>query len=126
MRLLIDECVADPVADAFGDRGYEIHYARDECPEATDQGVQHHADQIDAIVVTWNIKDFRGLLRPRRGRVDNQSHLGRLDFKCKEALGPERVVELGDLIDAAYAIHRRARTDRFIVRITSKYVSFYR
>ena len=127
MRLLIDECVPDPVADAFGDRGHEIRFARVECPQTPDQGVQHHADQIDAIVVTWNIRDFRHLPRSRQTQPDrSESHLGRIDFHCKEVLGSERVMELGDLIDTAYDIHQQAMTNRFVVRITADYITFRR
>ena len=125
MRLLMDECVPDLVADALGDLGHEIHFARDECPEAPDHGVQHHADQIGAIVVTWNIKHFRQL--PRSHRTDrSESHLGRIDFRCEEALGAGRVVELGNLIDTAYAMHQEVSTERFFVRITTQYITFFR
>jgi len=125
MRLLMDECVPDLVADAFGDRGHEIHFARDECPEAADHGVQHHADQIGAIVVMWNIRHFRQL--PRSHRTDrSESRLGRIDFKCEEALGAGRVVELGNLIDTAYAMHQAVSTERFFVRITTQYITFFR
>lgn len=125
MRLLVDECVPDLVAYAFGDRGHEIRFARDECPEAPDHGVQHHADQIGAIVVTWNIRHFRQL--PRSRRTDqSESRLGRIDFRCEEALGAGRVVELGNLIDTAYAMHQEVSAERFFVRVTTRYITFFR
>ena len=36
------------------------------------------------------------------------------------------MVKLGELIDTAYDIHQRATTDRFIVRITTAYITFRR
>jgi len=88
MRLLIDENVPDSTAKAFEARGHETIYVRDDNSRARDQAVARIAELRGAIVVTWNVRHFRPIIRKRLGITRRSTRqMGLIGFRCDESIG---------------------------------------
>ena len=62
MLLLIDENVPDQVAAIYRARGHEVLLVRDLFPAGTaDEVIARRANDLGAVVVTWNYRHFRAL-----------------------------------------------------------------
>lgn len=123
MRLLIDENVPDSTAKAFEALGHETIYVRDENSRAPDQAVARIAELRGAIVVTWNIRHFRPILRQRLGITRRSAQqMGLIGFRCDESLGAQRVKETGSLIEDAFNTGQHVSSDSIAVTVTTEEV----
>jgi predicted nuclease of predicted toxin-antitoxin system len=118
MRLLIDENVPTSVAIYFESRGHEVHFVREVLPAGTpDPVVATIGDRLSAIVVTWD-RDFDQIVR--RVPVGNRAafrRLGRISFRCNEALGLTLLKRWIDLLEFHYEQALKASDFRMIVQI---------
>jgi hypothetical protein len=63
MRFLLDEHAPNVLAEFLADRGHEVYFARERVPAgAHDRLIVAAANQLGAIVITWNFKHFRRLI----------------------------------------------------------------
>jgi predicted nuclease of predicted toxin-antitoxin system len=102
MRLLVDENVPRSVSEVFREHGHEIIFVKYALGEGTaDQAIATYANEIDAIVVTWNHRHFkRWVSRAAQG----QRHVGRISFRLEEVRGAQRARQCMPLIEAEYAL----------------------
>ena len=120
MRLLIDENVPDSTAKAFEARGHETIYVRDDNSRARDQAVARIAELRGAIVVTWNVRHFRPILRKRLGTTRRSAQqMGLIGFRCDESIGAQRVNEIGSLIEHAFNTGQQVSSDSVSVTVTT-------
>lgn len=128
MRLLIDEDVPRSVADLFQERGHEVILVRDVLlPGTPDPVVAAAGDQMEAIVVTWNQKDFRSLVaRAPIGTRQMFRNLGRISFKCNESRGRSRVETVIESIEFEYEQCVKRRDPRLIMEIGESYFRVHR
>jgi len=123
MRLLIDENVPDSTAKAFEARGHETIYVRDDNARARDQAIARIAELRGAIVVTWNVRHFRPIIRKRLGISRQSVHqMGLIGFRCDESIGARRVKEIGSLIEYAFSTGQRVSSDSVAVTVTTEEV----
>jgi predicted nuclease of predicted toxin-antitoxin system len=119
MRLLIDENVPESVTDYFRSRGHEVHHVRDlSLAGSPDPIIAAIGDRMDAIVVTWNRRDFRRLApRVSREGAARFRKLGRITFRCNEAQGRRRCVEVIDIIEGEFARAQSRPDKRLLMEI---------
>jgi hypothetical protein len=122
MRLLLDECVPDAVARVFRERGHEVILAREVALAATpDPAINADAEVLDAIVVTWNRKDFKADNRRKPDRnVRRYKRAGWIIFKCPEPQGEHRLRQLMPEVEFCYARSRARGDRRFMMEIHSE------
>lgn len=121
MRLLIDENVPDSTDKAFEARGHETIYVRDDNSRARDQAVARIAELRGAIVVTWNVRHFRPIIRKRLGMTRRSAHqMGLIGFRCDESIGAKRVKEIGSLIEYAFSTGQQVSSDSVAVTVTTE------
>jgi predicted nuclease of predicted toxin-antitoxin system len=121
--LLIDENVPDSVARYFRERGHRVTLVREILPRGTaDPIVALVGDELRAVVVTWNHKDFKRLIAriPESGRRRFRN-LGLITFRCSEANGRRRVEELIEWIEFEYAQAQRLPHQRLMLEIGESY-----
>lgn len=123
--LLIDENVPESVAIFLKERGHEIHYVRDLfLPGTPDPVIATAGDQLGAVVVTWNHRDFKKLAaRIPRGGQTRLRRLGRINFRCQEAKGLQRIQQVIDIIEAEYDRAGQRRDKRLLIEVTTTTVS---
>lgn len=91
-RFLIDENVPESVAGFLRSRGHDVALVRDELTAGVpDSVVAKVAEEMQCIIVTWNVKDFRKEVR-RFG-------FGMLAFRCAEIDGRRRIEEEIEIIE---------------------------
>ena len=119
MRLLIDEDVPQSVADLFVERGHEVILVRDILlPGTPDPVIAAMGDEMEAIVVTWNQKDFRRLAsRTPRGTRQMFRRLGRISFRCNQARGRARLAQVIESIEFEYVQSTRLSDSRLLMEI---------
>lgn len=67
MLLLVDNDVPDAVASFFSERGHGVELARNVFPLQTpDPMIARRADQVGAVIATWNRSHFKSLLLRHR------------------------------------------------------------
>jgi len=110
MRLVTDEMVPDSIGVFLEGRRHKVYRVRDSLmPGTPDDGVARFANQVDAIVVTWNVRDFRQLVgRKHHARFPKA---GMISFTCEEADGLKRLEGMISLIEAEFA-HLQTRPDK--------------
>jgi len=84
VRPLIDENVPTSVSEFFLDRGHEVLLVRDVLlPGTPDAVIAAVGDQMEAIVVTWNYRDFDRLVsRVPEGSRRTFRRLGRISLSA--------------------------------------------
>ncbi|MEA2641644.1 MAG: hypothetical protein QOF51_3038 [Chloroflexota bacterium] len=119
MLILADENVPDSVAEFFRERGHEVHLVRELFLGGTpDPVIARIGDEMGAIIVTWNHKDFKHLAaRIPSGEAARLRNLGRISFRCNEAHGRRRAEELIDLIEFEYAQVQQRHDRRLMIEI---------
>jgi predicted nuclease of predicted toxin-antitoxin system len=119
MLLLIDENVPASVSDFFRQRGHDVRLVRDLfLPGTADPVIAKLGDELGAIVVTWNHRDFKKLVtRVPKGSGPALRRLGRINFRCNEKNGRRRAEELIDWIEFEYSQVQKKRDKRLIVEI---------
>lgn len=91
-RFLVDENVPESVTTFLRSRGHTVSLVREELTAGVpDPVVAKVAEEMQSIIVTWNVKDFRREVR-RFG-------FGMLAFKCSEVDGRRRVEEEIEIIE---------------------------
>ncbi len=123
MLLLIDENTPDSVARFFRERGHQVTLVRDILPRGTpDQIVALVGDELHAVVVTWNHKDFKRLVSriPEGGRRRFRN-LGRITFRCSEAHGRQRLEELIEWVEFEYVQAQKSPDKRMMLEIGETY-----
>jgi len=102
-RFLVDENVPESVVEFLRSRQHEVALVRDELTAgAPDPVVAKVAEEMQSIIVTWNVKDFRKEVR-RFG-------FGMLAFRCSEVDGRRRIAEEIEIIE--FELMRCERDDR--------------
>jgi predicted nuclease of predicted toxin-antitoxin system len=119
MVLIIDENVPVQVADFFRERGHLVIQVRDFLDVGvSDESIASRADELMAVVVTWD-RDFKRLVgRVPIGERLRFRRLGRISFDCRPERGRRRAEQLIDYIEFAYEVESRRRDRRLIVEIT--------
>lgn len=128
MRLLIDENVPRSVVDLFAERGHDVILVRDRLlPGTPDPVVAAIGDEMGAIIVTWNRKDFRALAsRYSVSSGRSLRNLGRIIFRCNEAHGRRRLAEFIELIEFEYEQSQSRRDKGLMVEIGESYFRLQR
>ena len=123
MHLLVDENVPDSVAQFFKERGHTVTLVRDILPRGTpDQIVALVGDELRAVIVTWNHKDFKRLASriPEKGRQQFRN-LGRITFRCSEAHGRQRLEALIEWVEFEYGQAQKTPDKRMMLEIGESY-----
>ena len=129
MKLLIDENVPASVTRLFEDRGHDVVHALDLfLPGEKDEVLAAVADREEAIVVTWNAKDFRAITARKapKGTRAKLRNLGWIFFRCKEPRGLERLEACLDLIVFEFNRARGKTDSRVFVEIAENFVKIHR
>jgi predicted nuclease of predicted toxin-antitoxin system len=119
MTLLIDECVPHSVARVFEERGHKVIFVTEAlAAQAPDPIIAVAGDRLDAIVVTWNHKDFKRLTaRVPEDNVIRFRKLGRISFRVNEAYGALRARELIEWIEFEYAQVQKRADKRLLIEV---------
>lgn len=119
MRLIVDECVPRSVAEFLAERGHEIIYVVDALSSGTpDPIIAAFGDRNDAIVVTWNARDFKALTgRIPAGNRRRFRRLGLMLFRCPEPQARRRIEEFIASIEFEHEQCRQRRDCRLFVEI---------
>jgi predicted nuclease of predicted toxin-antitoxin system len=129
MTLLIDENVPRSVTDFFRERGHDVQLVTDLLAAGTpDPVVATAAEEISAIVVTWNHKDFKKLVSRIPSTVKNRRLVkaGRITFRCHEAKGRKRIEEEIASIEFEYQQSITRGDQRLMVEIGDSQLKFIR
>ena len=119
MLLLIDENVPESVSEVFRKHGHDVRLVRDVLGSATpDQVIAEVGNALSAIVVTWNIKDFKKLAGRRPDDQRRLRNLGRIGFRCPEAKGAARAEASMNRIEFEYQEAQKRPDKRVMITIT--------
>lgn len=123
MILLIDENVPESVTRLLKDRGHDVRLVRELLPAGTpDPVIAVVGNDLGAIVVTWNHKDFKKLVaRVPRATQASLRKLGRINFRCHEARGRQRLEEMIEWVEFEYAQVQKKKDKRLMVEIGETY-----
>ena len=122
MRLLIDENVPDAVADIYRERGHEVLLVRDLFPAGTaDEVIARRANELEAVVVTWNYKHFRALAARKTSRGSfRYPRLGLITYEIPYPEGVERTQRHIRLVENEYD-YTQEQSERLHVHIGLTY-----
>jgi hypothetical protein len=129
VKFLIDENVPSSVARFLVDRGHEVIHALDLfLPGEKDEVLASVADREEAIVVTWNAKDFRAITTRRapKGTRATLRKLGWICFRCKEPRGRGRLEDCMDLVEFEYERAQSHKDARVFIEIAENSVKILR
>jgi hypothetical protein len=120
MLLLIDEDVPDSVASFFRERGHDVRLVRDLfLPATPDPVIAALGNELGAIIVTWNHKDFKKLAAQIPiGQCQRFRNLGRINFLCRETRGRQRAEANIESIEFEYHQAQRRPDRRLLIEIT--------
>jgi predicted nuclease of predicted toxin-antitoxin system len=123
--LLIDENVPDSVTNFLRERGHDIKEVRElSLAGSPDPIVAAAGDRLEAVVVTFNHRDFKKLAaRIGKGGQARLRRLGRINFRCAESKGRQRVEQVIDIIEMEYERASRRRDKRLLIDVTTTTVS---
>lgn len=116
MPILVDINVRDDVAEVFCERGHDVVLARNRMDDtAPDEEIVVLADELAAIVVTWD-KDFSRLISRRLIGRQRFRYAGRISFiGCRYEIGRRRLERFIELIEVEWALAQGRRDKRLIV-----------
>ena len=125
MRFIIDHNAPDSVAAFLRARGHEVFLVREILmPDAPDPVIAAMGDDLEAIVVTWNHKDFKALAsRMPTGTRATFRRLGRISLRCRAPRAVQRLEVAIDYIEFEYARRQRLRDRRLIIEISDTSVT---
>ncbi|MDQ4044036.1 MAG: DUF5615 family PIN-like protein [Chloroflexota bacterium] len=120
IRFLTDNNVPDSVGRYLAERGHEVIRVRDILlPESEDVIIAAIGDQLEAIVVTWDYRDFRALTTQMpEGTRARFRKLGLLTLRCNAPTAARRVAAVIQYIEFEYAERQRLQDRRFMMDIT--------
>ena len=125
MRLVTDEMVPDSIGDFLVGRRHTVLRVREHLLQGTsDDGVARFANQSDAIVLTWNVKDFNRLLNRKMHRQYPKA--GLISFNCEEASGKDRLEQFIVVIDAEFAFLQTLGDKRLFLDIAAGHLRIHR
>lgn len=128
-RFIIDENVQKSIADGFRRRGHEVLFVGDELPKRmTDRRLADLADELAAMVVTYNSGHFKALIsrQPAKGDPQPRRNASVLFLECKIPRGPQRIEACLDIIEYELARSRLHADDRVIIEIRNDKVIIHR
>ncbi len=119
MLFLIDENVPQSVAAFFRSRGHDVRLVTEFIlPGTPDPVIASAADQLSAIVVTWNHKHFKALAaKIPEDNVQRFRNLSRVNFRCPESQGRHRAEAVIDAIEFEYRQAQNRRDKRLLMEI---------
>ncbi len=128
MRVVIDADVPNSVVEFLRSRGHDIQLSREILVEdSPDPLIAKTASDLQAVVVTWNRKDFMSLARRKRGPTGAytypEMHLITFD-NCTHDEGLRRLQQLIKEIEWAYTVRVEQKVQRLIVVIGRTFVKF--
>lgn len=129
MRFLIDENVPASVTHFLRNRGHDVIHALDLfLPGELDEVIAAVAAQHEAIVVTWNRKDFKKITARRApaGSREKLRKLGWITFKCKEPDGRRRIETVIDAIEFEHQQALSRHDKRVFVEIHAEFFKVFR
>ena len=123
--LLIDENVPESVTTFLRERGHDIKYVRElSLAGSPDPIVAAAGDRLEAVVVTFNHRDFKKLAaRVAKGGEARLRRLGRINLRCREPKGRQRIEQVIDIIEMEYERANRRRDKRLLIDVTETTVS---
>jgi len=129
IRFLIDENVPASVWRYLQDQGHDVVHALDLfLPGEADDVLAAVADRQQALIVTWNLKDFRRITARRapRGSRQRLRNLGWISFKCKEPRGRDRIEKVLGAIEFEHREAQRRHDSRVFVEIHGDFFKVFR
>jgi len=119
MPILIDRNVPEDVAGLFIDRGHRVEFSRTFLgPDAPDERIAARADDLAAIVVTWDKGFSRLIARAAIGHRQPYRHAGRISFvDCRYQIGRRRLERYIEVIELEWSRAQERRDQRLIVTI---------
>ena len=120
MLLLIDENVPDSVAQFFRERGHDVRLVRDLfLPGTADPVIASVGNDLGAIIVTWNHKDFKKLATQIPiGHRQRFRNLGRINFRCNEVQGRRRAESNIESIEFEFMQAQKRPDKRLLIEIS--------
>ncbi|MBI3979397.1 MAG: DUF5615 family PIN-like protein [Chloroflexi bacterium] len=119
MLLLIDECISKGVADFFRERGHDVLLVREHFGQGTkDTIIALGSEEIGAVIVTENQRDFKKLVDVPLGERARFRRLGRLVFvKCRVHYRVKRLQQLIESIEFEYEQCQAQSDKRYLFEI---------
>lgn len=125
MQLVTDEMVPDSVGEFLKARRHKVFLVRESLKEGTsDDGVARFANQMEAIVLTWNVKHFDRLLGRKLHR--NYPRAGMISFVCEEADGRNRIERFIEVIEAEFAKLQTLSDKRLFIDVATGHLRIHR
>lgn len=126
MRFLLDAHVPRTVAEFLRSNGHEVFLVRERSlPETPDQVIVADANQLEAIVITRNRKDFRPLItRDDAKRAQQYPTASLISFKCRLEMWIPMLEEYMDLITLEHERRQRTADPRIIIEIDHGRITF--
>lgn len=130
ISFVIDEDVPQRIGAYLSERGHQVVRADALVGHegAPDHVVAALADDIGAIVLTWNKKDYKKIIK--RGQQKGGSKLlsaGLISFhRVKETVGLTRLKQVIDTIEFEYGWQQNQKDSRLIATIAMQWFKFER
>ena len=127
MLLLIDENVPQSVTEFLRDRGHDVRFVRDLLlPGTPDPLIARLGEELGAIVVTWNRRDFKNLTAPvPPGYRRRFRRLGWINFNCRETRGRQRIEQVIEVVEFHFALAQKRPDQQFRVEILDSSVRLW-
>ncbi len=126
MRILTDADVPNTVIEFLQSRGHEVLLSRDILmPDSSDPLIAKAASDLQAVVLTWNRRDFLALAKRRRGPYGPHTYSGMhlITFdSCTHEEGLRRLQLVIDEIESTYEIRVNQRSQRMVAVIGRAYL----
>jgi hypothetical protein len=119
LRLLIDQNVAQAVAEVFTSRGHDVQFSRDVLQQNSPDPLIAIAAAMEGLIVITHDSDFRRYraLFPQGFRTQARRMTGRIVLAVDEARASKRVSEVIEVIEFHFA-YATSRGIRLMVSIS--------
>ena len=126
--MLVDQMVPDALSRFLREKGHDVDLVREVLtPTAPDLDIARLANQIGAIVITWNVKHFdRFLTRAPRGENIRFRKAGLIGVKCPEGRALARFEQVLPVIDFEYAHLQGLPDKRMFVTVEQSQIHIFR
>lgn len=127
MTILVDENQGRSRGDIFERRGHRVLYVTELAPGTLDPAVAVMADNLDALLLTNNVKDFDTLItRGRSERAPRLRRAGLIGISCEPNVMVERLAATVDLIEAEFVLRQEFSDRRVICIVQGAGIRFMR